>query len=219
MYTNIKVSELPVNHGVYLEDLVNQIKDIEGCIFHSKGKPYCEIILLNEFPGPTMSGSHIAELATYATKIPTIYSPSVLMLYAKQECYIIWSTNVSKMLEYMLGRCAFSGVGDKAIKEAWFIIAIVLARFRALFRKDWFNGAQLRTRRSVVRHRKFLSESSDEIGSLLKLLDEFDSYARTLLSVQDAAMYVDIYWTLRLVIQSLEQGQSLDDALRFVIQD
>lgn len=217
MYTNIKASELPVNHGVYLLDLVDNIRYIEERIFSPKEKPYCEIILLNEFPGSTMSGSHIAELVTYATKMPMIYPTSVVMLNAKQECYIIWSTNVSRMLEYMLGR--FCGIGDKALKEIWFMIAVALARSRALFHDEWFKGIQLRTKKSIIRHRKFLSDGNDEVGSLRKLLQEFDAYMRTSFSPKDITMHIDVYWTLRLIIRSLEQDRPLEEALQFIVQD
>ena len=40
-----------------------------------------------------------------------------------------------------------------------------------------------------------------------------------LLSVKDSAINIDIYWTLRLVIQSHEKGRPLDEALQFVVQD
>ena len=173
------------DHGIYLGDLAQTIKDIDGRVFHSIGRPYCEIILLNEFPGPKMPGSHIAKLVTFTAKTPIIYSPSVLMFPAKQECHIIWGTNVSDRLDYMLRRNALSSIGDRDIKELWFMIAVALARLRVLFREEWFKDVQLRTRRSVLCYREFFFDGCDEVGSLRKLLFEFDSDAKNLLLVQN----------------------------------
>ena len=208
-----------IDHGVYLADLASAIKDVDERIFHSNGKPNCEIIILNEFPGPTMPGSHIAKLVTFTAKIPIIYSSSVLMFPAKQECYIIWSTNVGQRIDYMLKRDALSGIGDKDIKEVWFMIALALARLRVLAHGEWFKDTELRTRKSVSCHRDLFSDDGDEVGTLRKLLFEFDSHARPPFLLQDPAVNLDIYWTLRLIVQALEHDRSLEEALLFIVRD
>ncbi|OGZ18066.1 MAG: hypothetical protein A2494_03275 [Candidatus Lloydbacteria bacterium RIFOXYC12_FULL_46_25] len=207
------------NLRMYLADFASAIKDIDERIFHSIGKPYCEIILLDRFPGPEMPGSHIAKLVTFTTKIPIIYSPSVLMFPVKQEYYIIWGVNVSERLHYLLKRDALSGVGDKDIKEIWFMMAIALARLRVLARGEWFPGVRLRTRKSVSCHRELFADGADEVGALRRLLFEFDSNTQASPLVEDIAVSVDIYWTLRLVARALERGCSLEGALRFVAYD
>lgn len=216
---NTDTSGSLLDHEMYLMDFVAAIKDIDDRIFHSSGRPPCEIIVLDRFPGPTMPGSHIAKLVTFTSKIPIIYPPSVLMFPVKQECSIVWSANVSERLEYVLKRDSLSGAGDKDIKEMWFIIALAVARLRVLYHDEWFKGVKLRTRNSVSCQRELFSDGSDEVAALRKLLFEFDVSTRTTLLVKDAEINIDIYWTLRLVTRALERGRSIEEALEFLIHD
>lgn len=208
-----------LDHEMYLGDLANNIREIDERIFHSIGKPYCEIILLNEFPESVMSGSHIARLATFAVKTPTVHASSAFTFPAKRECFIIWGTNVSERLEYLLMRDKIHGIGDTAIKKIWFVIALMLARLRVLAHKEWFVGVELRTRKSVLRYRRFFPDDGDEIGALRKLLFAFDSHVHIPLFATNPALRGDVCWTLRLVAEALDQEQPLEKALRFIVHD
>lgn len=205
-------------HQMHLADFVETVKDIDDRVFRSIGKPPCEIMLLDEFPESGMPGWHLAEIATLTEMTPVRYSSSVLVFPVKHECYIIWATDVSNKINHLFGGEGISFESNE-IKELWFMLAVALARIRALSRGDWFKDVCLRTRRSASRHRGLFSNDHNDIGVLRKLLFEFDSAEKNPLLNNDVSVSLDIYWTLRLVSRALENGKSIDESLRFVIHD
>ena len=205
-------------HQIHLTDFVETIRDIDDRVFHSIGKPHCEIVLLDEFPESGMPGWHLAEIATLTETIPIKYSSSVLVFPVRRECYIIWGTDVSNKIDHLFGS-EDTSLESEEIRELWFMLAVALARIRALSRGDWFKDLRLRTRRCALRHRELFSDDNNEVGVLRRLLFEFDSGAENPLLNQDVSVSLDIYWTLRLVSRALENGKSLDESLRFVIHD
>ena len=196
----------------FLGDLERQLRDIDERVISSIGHPPGMILTFTEFTAGEVSETRVSTIASFLLMVPkpVASTTSISLFPSNPECYVLWKGDIARKIEALSRDPNYAGMGDRGIKEFWFLTAIALVRCRVLFRSDWFPNAHLRTVSSIRKHAIIFGD--DAFIKLRELSRRHDDDKRSPLEI-------DMQLTQLLVSSALENNYSLSDALELLTTD
>ena len=198
---------------LYASDCKEAIRRVDAHIFEGVAKSPAQVFIFPDFPESGISGEHVGRMLSLLHNYPdkSLFPlESVARLESKQECYVIWEHQLTRKVEQLLRNPNNSGLGDSALRELWFLLAVGLVRRRVLYRTKWFPNAKLRDVRSIRKHAHLLGNDVFLELRRLELKHEAND---------DRPALLDIHLTQEIVGAALNAGMSESDALAYITSD
>jgi hypothetical protein len=205
---------------MYLSDFKAVIRSVDDEVFLKAGYPSGSIVMLPE-RSDHIHGYFAHNLAGYYQKFPSgfvrVLGPGGKRRTTYIATYAIFETLVLRYVENKLERSSVDGVGDHDIKQLWYVCAIELVRYRVLASKQFFPRINLRTQRSMVKHRHLFTQSGNDFEALKNIAQQLAKPVRGL--NQSDSWGVDVFWTMQIVARMLDSGKSFAEAMSYISGD
>lgn len=205
-----KSPELPTIDN-FLDDLEEQLRDVDYRVISTMGHAPGKILTLDKFSSVEPTETRVSTVASFML-VPKRKSSAenIIHLPVSLECYVLWKGDIARKIDILSRDIDYAGMGDRGLKDFWFLTAVALVRCRVLFRTDWFPNAKLRTIESMGKHSKiFGDEAFTKLRQLSRRRDD----------IKRKPLEVDMQLTQLLVSSALDNDYSYSEALALLTSD